>query len=797
MRVLELSDDEAAAAFAGKLFARWGSEVIRVESPDRSAPLRAEEIYLHGGKRRVTLDYRGERGRAALDSLAATCDVLLTDASVDDIESVRVLEMGAGRRPLVRVSITPFGLTGPYARFKATEATLLALSGLTYLTGDPGRPPLTIPGHYAAYQSGTFAYVAALAVFINAHRTPSEVPRFIDISMLECLVGLHQMTDTRWLMNGEVRTRVGNRSSASTGAMLPCRDGWFGFSTAGDNWMPFALMLGRPDLIDDERFSTNAGRLRNRDEFDALVQAALSGRTKQEIFTEAQETWRLAMGYGASLADCLSDRHLESRQFWRPLRLQEAAGGGGPVLTPGSPFRFRGEDQPRETVPAPAGADTERLLREAWDVRPEVGDGRPGRPVRWPARPLEGLRVLDLTRVWAGPLAARVIADLGADVICVEAPTGRGPATVPAGTSTYLNGGQVPEPWNQQPLFHKLHRNRKSVAIDLKNPEGRALFLELVAKSDVVIENFSARAMGGLDLDYERLCEANPQIVYLGMPAFGADGPYRDYVGYGPAVEPMTGLPAVMGYSADEPRVTGTATPDAIAGLAAAAAVLTALERRERTGAGACIDLSHQEAGIALLGEYFIAYQLSGKEPKFVGNGHARYAPHGIYPCAGEDEWVALAAHNEGEWRRLCDASGCAWAGDPRFANEAARLEHRGELDEAIAEWTRGLTKFQVMERLLQADVPAGAVLTCPEYLGNEQVQHRGYFARLFHPLTGEQRYDGSPFVFDGDRGYDAWLPSPRLGEHNELVLREVLSKTSTEIAALREAGVIVDRPPD
>lgn len=797
MRVLELSDDEAAAAFAGKLFARWGSEVIRVESPDRHAPLPDEEIYLHGGKRRVALDYRGERGRAALDRLAATCDVLLTDASVDDIEALRVLELGARPRPPVRVSITPFGLTGPYARFRATEATLLALSGLTYLTGDPGRAPLTIPGHYAAYQSGTFAYVAALAAFINACHSANEVPQHIDISMLECLVGLHQMTDTRWLVNGEVRTRVGNRSSASTGAMLPCRDGWFGFSTAGDNWMPLALMLGRPDLVDDERFSTNAGRLRNRDEFDALVQAALSGRTKQEIFTEAQETWRLAMGYGASLADCLSDRHLESRQFWRPLPLQEIT-HGAPVRTPGSPFRFRGEDQPPEALPAPAGADTERVLREASaDLRHEAGVERPDHQIRPPARPLEGLRVLDLTRVWAGPLAARVIADLGAEVICVEAPTARGPAAVPPGTSTYLNGGEVPDPWNQQPLFHKLHRNRKSVAIDLKSPEGRALFLELVAKSDVVMENFSARAMGGLGLDYERLREANPQVIYLGMPAFGADGPYRDYVGYGPAVEPMTGLPAVMGYTADEPRVTGTATPDAIAGLAAAAAVLTALERHGRTGAGAYIDVSHHEAGIALLGEYFIAYQRSDRGPEFVGNGHPRYAPHGIYLCAGEDEWVALAARTEGEWQRLCDAAGCAWARDPRFADEAARLEHRGELDEAIAEWTRGLTKFQVMERLLQADVPAGAVLTCPEYLGDEHLQQRGYFARLFHPLTGEQRYDGSPFVFDGERGYDAWLPSPRLGEHNESVLREVLSKTSAEIAALSEAGVIVDRPPD
>ena len=280
MRVLELSDAEAAAGFAGKLFVRWGSEVIRVESPDRAAPVEAEETYLHGGKRRVILDYRTPEDRTALDALAGTCDVLLTDASVADIEAFGLLDLGAGRSSLVRVAVTPFGLTGPYSAFPATEATLLALAGLTYLTGDPGRAPLTIPGHYAAYQAGTVAYTAALAALLHARRNPGTGPRVVDLSILEVLVGLHQMTDTRWLVNDEVRMRVGNRSSASTGGMLPCRDGWFGFSTAGENWMALALMLGRPDLVEDPRFSTNSGRLENRDEFDALVQAALSGRTR-------------------------------------------------------------------------------------------------------------------------------------------------------------------------------------------------------------------------------------------------------------------------------------------------------------------------------------------------------------------------------------------------------------------------------------------------------------------------------------------------------------------------------------
>ena len=241
---------------------------------------------------------------------------------------------------------------------------------------------------------------------------------------------------------------------------------------------------------------------------------------------------------------------------------------------------------------------------------------------------------------------------------------------------------------------------------------------------------------------------------------------------------------------------TGTATPDAIAGLAAASAVLTALERRERTGTGARIDGSHHEAGIALLGEYFIEYQLSGKTPEYVANGHARHAPHGIYRCAGDDDWIALAARDEDEWAGLCRVAGRGWDADPRFATGSSRLEHRRELDEVIGAWTRERSKFGLMDELMQVGVPAGAVLTCPEYLGNEHLGERGYFARLSHPDTGTQQYDGSPFVFNGERGYDEWLPSPRLGEHNDSTLSEVLAKSSTEIAELKASGVIVDRPP-
>ncbi len=324
MRVLELSDEDAAAAYAGKLFARWGSYVIKAESPDRAAPSAAEDLYVNGGKRRVAADYRTAEGRALLGRLAATCDILLTDASVSDIREFEILALGGDRGPRVRTTITPFGLTGPYARFPATEATLLALGGYTFLMGDPGREPLTMPGHYAAYQAATIAYVASLAAAMHTAGAPGLPPTTIDVSVLECLVGLHQFTDTRWLANQEIRGRHGNRFDSSAGTMLSCQDGWFGFSLTQPFWMPFALMLGRPDLVEGHVFSTNAGRLERRGEFETFVVDVLSGRRKHEIFTEGQETWRVAIGYMATLADCLADQYLEARKFWRPVECKKA-----------------------------------------------------------------------------------------------------------------------------------------------------------------------------------------------------------------------------------------------------------------------------------------------------------------------------------------------------------------------------------------------------------------------------------------------------------------------------------------
>jgi crotonobetainyl-CoA:carnitine CoA-transferase CaiB-like acyl-CoA transferase len=411
-------------------------------------------------------------------------------------------------------------------------------------------------------------------------------------------------------------------------------------------------------------------------------------------------------------------------------------------------------------------------------------------------RPLTGVRILDLTHVWAGPLATRILADLGAEVFKVEAASARGMRVIPPhGAGIYPHGDPGTEPWNRQGIFNKLNRNKKGLSIDLKSDDGRKLLLSLAGQCDVIVENFSARTMPRLGLDYATLTTVNPGLIYLAMPGFGTTGPYRDFVAYGPSVEPMTGLTAVMGYSGDEPRMTAMALPDACAGVTAAAAIVTAIARRTDTGKGGFIDLSLHEAAISLFGEFPIERQLTGAEPEVFGNAHPEYAPHGIYPCSGADAWIHIAIRTDREWKRLCGVAAGALPDAAEYATAAGRRADAAALDLRVADWTRSHDKVSLMHALQREGIAAGAVLNAPELLSDPHLDARGFLVTLGAPHIEPFPYPGSPVRIDGQHAED-WFAAPRLGEHNADVLQDVLGLDAEEIARLAAAGVIVDEPP-
>ena len=318
------------------------------------------------------------------------------------------------------------------------------------------------------------------------------------------------------------------------------------------------------------------------------------------------------------------------------------------------------------------------------------------------------------------------------------------------------------------------------------------MFLALVAESDVVIENFSASAMNKLGLGYETLRRVNESIIYVAMPGFGTTGPSSDFVAYGPSVEPMTGLTAMMGYSDEEKRNTAIGLPDPIAGVTAAASVVTTLAQREQGNGGGHVDVPLHEGTINLIGEKYVETQLTGEAPKVTANRSRTYAPHGIYPCAGDDEWLVIACPDQSSWSSFVTFTGID---DAMFETNQARLSQQDRLDEIIAEFTSRHDKRELMTRLQNAGIPAGAVMTAPEFMSDPHVLARDYFVELGGEDIEPILYPGSPVRFDGIRASE-WQRAPRLGEHNEAVLGDVLGLTDEEIGRLRDEGVIADMPP-
>jgi crotonobetainyl-CoA:carnitine CoA-transferase CaiB-like acyl-CoA transferase len=412
---------------------------------------------------------------------------------------------------------------------------------------------------------------------------------------------------------------------------------------------------------------------------------------------------------------------------------------------------------------------------------------------------LEGLRVLDLTRVWSGPIAGRQLADLGAQVIHV---TGRvtlagaiPPPEVAKILAVYPDDDPGERPYNRQSMGNDFNRNKLEITLELNTPAGVDIFKKLVKISDIVLENYSPRVMPNFGLDHPALKEINPGIILCSMPGFGSTGPLRDWVSYGTNLDPASGLASLMGYPGEEAHMSGNAYPDPAAGLHAVSAILTAVFHQRRTGKGQFIDLAQSESATVLLGEAALGYSLNGKLPERMANRHPAYAPQGCYPCRGDEKWVAVAVSSDQEWAGLGQAMGYPeWFDDEKFFDQKSRWENQDELDKLISAWTAERDPIAVMADLQAAGVPAGAVLNAAELTANEHLHARGFFWEIDHPEVGPKIYAGQPFKMSGTpltlRG-----PAPCLGQHNEYVLKELLGYSEEEIAALKERDVIGTEP--
>jgi len=406
--------------------------------------------------------------------------------------------------------------------------------------------------------------------------------------------------------------------------------------------------------------------------------------------------------------------------------------------------------------------------------------------------PLSGIRVVDSTNSWAGPFSAQILASFGAQVIKVEAiqylDTWRTSATAYGPQDTI---------WERSPTWNSVNSGKLGITLNLQNPKGVDLFKRLVKISDVVAENFSPRVMRNFGLNYEVLKEVNPEIIMISLPAYGNSGPWSSFVGFAASIEQMAGFPSLTGYPDGPPKMSGAGFTDAISGVTASVALMTALIHRQMTGKGQYIELAQMEANTSLIGDAIVEYAMNGKNPPRRGNRHPWAAPHGCYRSLGEDQWVNLAVYTDEQWQKFCHITGHPeWAEDARFAGGIARWKHQDELDKMIEEWTMRHDHYEIMHLLQQEGIAAGAVLSGAELLSDPHLKERHAFEVLERDIVGAHPY---PVAAAAMRlsGSEPRLerPAPTLGQHNDYVLGELLGLTKDEIKTLEEENIIGDMP--
>ncbi|MEE9280534.1 MAG: CoA transferase [Myxococcota bacterium] len=799
-----------AGAYAAKLFADYGARVLKIEPPGGD-PLRlaGEDwggvgtlfAYLNTSKRSRVLDLTGDAGRAELRQWLARSDLVIESSAPDPLEPV-TLRHDDPR--LVKVYISPFGGSGPYAGYRSNEFTDDAIGGHLYLNGEPEREPITRPGHHSEYQAGVQAFIGGLAALRARELTGRG--QTVEVSHFEGMATLHQHTTTMWTHAGHVLKREGNAQPGfwHPVGVYPCKDGYVALALpAGTYVEPFLAAAGLSEILADPRFSDDLSRGQHKREFDAAILPWLMQHTAAEIVQIGQQVFT-PVGPVPTLLELLRDEHLEARGYWTTV-----GGKSRPLLYPRGPFRIA-DHEPSLEPPAALDDFGDPRTGSFGDPRTEWGTaGDPGRtgpddpgsggePASLSDGPLQGIRVLDLTRVWAGPLAGRFLADLGADVIIVEAPWGRGRREVPAAaagiTHLYPDNEVGERPWNRNGGYNKLARNKRAVALRLDDPRGKDLFEGLVGRADVVLENYSPRVMPQLGLGFGRLLELNPHIIHVAMPGYGSWGPSKDWVAFGPLIESGAGLSGLMGYADSGPYRSGIAWPDPVSGINAVAATLVALRDREADPErrGRAVEVPMIEAMTTFVGDVLLAAQVRGTDAPRLGNRSPTRAPQGCYPCTGDDRWIAISITSDGEWAALCALAGLA----PSFRRMdlAARLAHHDAIDRELATWTRAQHARALMQELQDRGLIACAASDARDLVEDPHLAARDFWAELDHPDAGRHPFPGiairlaeTPATFR--------RPAPGLGEHNAEVLGGLLELTGAELAELEEAGVIASVP--
>lgn len=789
LRVVEIGSS-AATSYCARLFADFGADVQKVEPPAgdplrRSAPLTpsgqsAWFAFLNFNKSSIIIDPTGPGALTRLTALIEGCDILVDGRDVDraDCPSTDVAAIRQRHPGLIYLEASWFGRDGPYAGLAATDSTVRALAGLIKLVGPVEGPPLHAPDFQTGILAGLWGFVAAASSVIA--RTRDRTGRAWALSIFESSLALSEYLIFEASARGDVMRRIGiNRFWPTFPAgVYETKRGWLGVTTGTPaQWRAFCDMLGLSDLRDDPALVLSPGRLQQIERIERQFVPRLKTRTAQEWFAEGLKR-RIPIVPVPEISDLLRDPE-KARSAIVPVLFGDEEG-----LTVGSMQRLT-MTPPRRGGKVPAAGEQQAFASNRTHLTGTApassGCIEPGR------EPLEGIRVIDFSMGWAGPLCTRTLADLGADVIKIEAiqypDWWRGVDRRLA----YVNGRM----YELMPGFSIMNRNKRGITLDLTRPQGLGLAKRLLAGADIVVGNYSVDVLPKLGLGYDVLRKLNPRVVMMSMSAFGTNSLHRDCRAYGSTLEQGSGLPGVIGNADGPPAMSHHAFGDAVSGLNGCAAVLIALLHARNTGQGQFIDLAQIECMMPFAAPWITIHSIDGAPPIRYGNRHPQFVPHGCFRCRGEDNWIMIAAADDGMWERLALVVGRPdWATDASLKCAEARRPIENVIERGIEAWTLIRDADQAMSELQAVNVAAGVVRLPIELLKDRHLRSRAFLQDVERPFMGLHPQPSMPIREDVGP-YAVRIAAPTLGQHNKEIIAGLLGLSDAEIAQLVREGII------
>jgi crotonobetainyl-CoA:carnitine CoA-transferase CaiB-like acyl-CoA transferase len=781
LRVVDLAPGALGAI--GRTLAELGADVVRIESPDGADRTRGPAIAGVGltfaaanlGKRSVRLDLADAADRRTFEALVAHADILIEATRPGSAEAV-ALDAGAlrARYPaLVILSVSDFG-AGAYAGWQATDLVLHALSGELSRSGVPGRAPLPPPGELAVQCAAAQGVYVVLLAYL--HRLQTGGGDRLDLSLLDAAT---QALDPGYGIAGSATSGVpasqlprGRPEARSQYPIIPCKDGFVRLCVlAPRQWRGLFEWMGRPAEFADPAFNNNQHRFASPTLLPRVADF-FADKTRAEIEAEGQ-SHRVPTAALLTLDEALASEQIRAREVFTTVEI--APGVRAPF--PNAAFEIDGGRAGAGALPPPAGDDAGDIARAWAEPRPTVdAAGRFGEP----GRPLAGLRVLDLGVIVVGAEQGRLLADYGAEVIKVE-------------NAAFMDGSRASSPGGMAPPFAAGHRNKRGLALNLRDPEGRALFLKLAEQADVVLSNFKPGTLESLDLGPQTLLAHNPRLIVADSSAFGASGPWSERMGYGPLVRASAGLTSQWRYPGEPNSFSDAITvyPDHVAARVGVSCVLALLIRRLRTGRGGTVSTAQNEIMLSQMAAEIAGRSLIAQGRTLDGEP-SHDAPWGVFPCAGDDEWCVVSVRGDADWRALCGALGRPDLGqDAALSTAAGRVAERARIDEAVGAWLQDLSPHEAMARLQAAGAPAAAMLRVSELPDFAYFQERGLFQPLAQPQI-EDRFMVDNAPVRSERLADPPLaPAPLMGEHTVEIARRLLGLADGEIERLLAAGVL------